>query len=126
MGMSATGPQQPNLSSLERSTEEVRVQDLQRKGVSRVRVLRPADIERMIQGALAEALVASKGKGEELVQHTRQALMQRMKDAQAQIAATDRAEAEIDRLKAGNAKLSEKVAAARARLETAEAALREL
>ncbi len=107
-------------------TEEVRLHDLERKGLSRVRVLRPADIERMIQGALAEALVANKREGEDLVQKTRQTLMQRMKEAQEQIAAANRAEAEIDRLKGLNAALEAKVKDAKERLATAEAALADL
>jgi len=111
------------VAGIEGGAEEVRLADLGRRGISRVRVLRPSDIERMIQGVLAHALVSSTREGEALVQATRDALLRRMRETQAQIAAADRTEAEIDRLRAANAKKVTELAEARARLAQVDVAL---
>ncbi len=116
-----------NRPSLEREdVEQVRLHDLKRKGISRVRVLRPVDIERMIQEVVAEALLTSTRESEELVRRSRHALAQRMRETQAQLAAADRAEAEVERLRAASAELTERVDAERERFARAEAELRSL
>lgn len=111
---------------IEERAAEVRVRDLERKGVRRVRVLRAADIERLIGGVVAEALVSSGRQGEEVVRCSKALLARRLQEAQSLLAAADRAEAEIDRRREENAGLAAKVEEARARLARAEAALAEV
>jgi hypothetical protein len=114
------------MEGIDQSAQEVRLEDLEKKGIRRVRVLRPADIERMIQDVLAEALLANAAADAELVRKTRDAVVERVKAAQAQMAAAERAEAEIDRLKAANAHLTAEVRLMRERLAHAQANVQNL